>query len=203
MYTVGVVPHDHEVLRCGLKLCKPPDGLIAVDDAVRVGILRNTPDALDRRVLYQGFDLIHVRARRGHIDGDQLCAEALRYAEVPVIARGRAQEFYLVQFAPGFLAVQQAVGIGLGDGVVHQVQAGVASYEAFLRPAAENIGKERFCARQPGKAAVVAHIHSVRAAVCRIGQDAQNPADEIQLFLSRLSAGHIQFQALGLQGLIF
>ena len=51
---------------------------------------------------------------------------------MPVIAGGGAQELHHGLPAPGALAVEQTMGIGLGDGIVHQLQAGVAAHEHLL-----------------------------------------------------------------------
>ena len=202
MDTIGIVPHDHEVRCSRLQLGKTPDRLIAVDDTVRVGVLRNTPDSLDVRVFYKLLHLIHIGSRGGHSDRDQLRAEALRYAEMSVIARSRAEEFYLFQLSPGLLAVEQSVGVGFGDGVVHQIQARIAADKALFRPAAKDVGKQCFRAREARQRAIISHIHIVCQAFIRLRQNRQNSADEIQLFFPRFPAGHVQLQAPGLQHII-
>ena len=78
-----------------------------------------------------------------------------------VITGAGTQEFHLVQLAPGLLGMKQAVGVGLGDGIVHQGQTGVTADEALLGLAAENIGKHPLGCRQTGQLAVVACLNSI------------------------------------------
>ena len=44
---VGVVPENTEVFRGGLQTGQPADRMIGIGDTGRVGVLGNTPDALD------------------------------------------------------------------------------------------------------------------------------------------------------------
>ena len=103
---VGVVPHQQEVRRGRLHLCDALDGLVGVDDAVGVRVLRHVPHALDARVLDEVFDNVHVGAVFGHRDGDELKAEALGHLEVAVIARRGAEPFDALFLAPRLFAVQ-------------------------------------------------------------------------------------------------
>ena len=175
------------------------NGLSTVDDPLGVGVLGHAPHTLDGGVLDGGLHGVHVRTGPGHGDGDQLHAEGLRQVEVAVIAGGRAQEFHRVQLAPGLLAVEQAVGVCLGNGVVHQGQAGVAADEALLRLAAQQLRKVLFRAGQACELPVVAHVEARLHAVLRRFQHGQHVADQIQLLFSGLSPGHVQLQILPLQ----
>ena len=199
MHAVGVVPHEHEVLRRRLHIGNAVNRLVGVDNAVGVGVLRHAPHALDRRILDSFFDQIHIRAGRGHGDGDELKAEGLGDLEMAVIAGGGAEPLDGIKPAPRLFRACKAVRIAFADQIVHERQRGVAADEALLRPAAEHVRPEFPCFLEARQLAVVAGVDAVRDAVFRGLQNAQNIGDEIQLFLAGLAAGHIQLQMLGLQ----
>ena len=203
MDAVGVVPHQQEVRRRGLHGGDAADGLGGVDDAVGVGVLGHVPHALDGGVFDGLFHGVHVRSLVGHGDGDELKAEGLRHLEVAVIAGRGAQELHHRLPAPGPLTVEQAVGVGLGDGVVHQLQAGVAAHEHLLRLTAQDLREQPLGGRQAGELAVVAHVDAVGHIVLRLLHQGEDVADQIQLGLAGLAPGHVQLQPPGLQVLIF
>ena len=121
---------------------------------------------------------------------------------MPVIAGGGAQELHHGLPAPGALAVEQAMGIGLGDGIVHQLQAGVAAHEHLLRPAAQDLREQPLGGGQATEFAVVTHVDAVGYVVFRLLHQAENIADQIQLRLTGLAPGHVQIQSPGLQLLV-
>ena len=203
MDAVGVVPHQQEVRRGRLHLCDALDGLVGVDDAVGVRVLRHVPHALDARVLDEVFDNVHVGAVFGHRDGDELKAEALGHLEVAVIARRGAEPFDALFLAPRLFAVQQAVGVGLGDRVVHELEARIAAGEDLRGPAAEDIGEQLTRALKTLELAVVAGVHAAVHALLGAGQRGQDAADKVKLLLARLAARHVELEALGLPALIF
>ena len=45
--SVGVIPENTEVLGGGLQTGQPADGMVRIGNTCRVGVLGNTPDALD------------------------------------------------------------------------------------------------------------------------------------------------------------
>ena len=196
---VGIVPHEGKIGRGGLQSRNARDGLVGIDDAVGVRILRHAPHALDSRILDSFFDQIHIRAGRGHGDGDELKAEGLGDLEMAVIAGGGAEPLDGIEPAPRLFRACKAVRIALADQIVHERQRGVAADEALLRPAAEHVRPEFLRFLEARQLAVVAGVDAVRDAVFRGLQNAQNIGDEIQLFLAGLAAGHIQLQMLGLQ----
>ena len=175
------------------------DGGVGVDDAIGVGVLGHTPDALDGGILHQLFHQIHIGTFGGHGNGDQLGAEALGDLKVAVIAGGGAQEFDGIQLAPGLFGVEQTMGVGLCNGIVHQSQAGVAADEAFLRLAAKDIGPQLLGSGDAGELAVVANIQTVGHAVGGGLQGGEHIADKVQLFPAGLAAGHIQMELLSFQ----
>ena len=91
METVGIVPKYPEILRCGFQPCKAPHDIVRVDDPLRIGIHRHTPDAFDRFVIAdQRLDEIHIRAVLQHRDIDHFNPQILTDAKMTVIARNRA-----------------------------------------------------------------------------------------------------------------
>ena len=200
---VGVVPHEQEVGSRGLHLRNALDGLVGVDDAVGVRVLRHVPHALDARVLDEVFDNVHVGAVFGHRDGDELKAEALGHLEVAVIARRGAEPFDALFLAPRLFAVQQAVGVGLGDRVVHELEARIAAGEDLRGLAAEDIGEQLTRALKTLELAVVAGVHAAVHALLGAGQRGQKAADHVELLLARLAACHVELEALGLPALVF
>ena len=168
MDTVGVVPHEHEVLRRGLHICDATDCLIGVDDAVGIRVLRHAPHALDRRVLYQLLYHVHIGSRRGHGDRDHLEAKRLRNFEMAVIARRWAEPLHAVELAPRLFRMQHPVRHGLGYCVIHERQRRAAANKALLRLAAKNIGKQPLRGRKTRKLAVVANVHAVTHALVRV-----------------------------------
>ena len=200
---VGIVPHEKEVRRGGLHGSDAADRLVGINDAVGVRIFRHVPHTLDAWILDEILDDVHVGAVFSHGNGDELKAEAFGDLEVAVIARGGAEPLDALFFAPGLFAVQKAVGVGLGNGVVHELKACVAAHEDLRVLAAEKFCKERACACKALELAVVARVHAAVDAVGGIGQHGQKIADEIELLFARLAARHIELEPLGLPALIF
>ena len=202
MDAVGVVPHEEEVRGGGLQGSKAADGLLGVNVALGVGVLGDIPHALDLGVLHSGLHGVHIRAVGGHGDGDELEAEGLRDLEVAVIAGGGAEPLEALLFAPGLFRMEQAVGHGLADGVVHQLEAGVAAGEDLALPTSQDLREEPPGGGEAGQLAVVAAVHAVGEKVLRRMEDIEKAADHVQLLLAGLAPGHVQLQALGLQGVI-
>ena len=200
MHAVGVVPHQQKVRRRGLQCGNAPHRFGGVHDAVRIGVFGYAPHTLHGGIPYQRLYQVHVRAGGRHGHGDHLRAEGLCDLEMPVIAGSRAQPFYLVQSAPGCFAVEQSVGICLGDGVIHQRQRGAAADETFLCPAAQQLREQFFSTGQTGQLPVVADIHAVRLALHRVVQYGQYVGYGVQLRLAGLAPRHIQRQPQFTQG---
>ena len=95
--TVGVVPHEQEILCRRLEMRNTVNDLIAVDYAIGIGILRHAPHTLYSGILYDLFYHIHIRAVVVHGNRYKLHAEGLGDLEVAVIAGRRAKPLYLVQ----------------------------------------------------------------------------------------------------------
>ena len=91
------------------------------------------------------------------------------------------------------------MGVSLGDGVVHQLQAGVAAHEHLLRAAAQDLGKEPLGGGQAAHLTVVADFDAVGDIVLRILHQMEDVRHHVQLFLPGLAPGHVQFEALGLE----
>ena len=129
-----------------------------------------------------------------HGDRDQLHAEALGDVEVAVIAGGRAEPLDLGLLGPGLGAVAQAVGVGLGNHVVHELEAGAAADEALLGSNAQDLGKELLCRRKAGQLAVVAGVDAVDLAVGGVAEHGEDAGDQIQLLPAGLAPGHVELE---------
>ena len=99
--------------------------------------------------------------------------------------------------------MEQTVGEGLGYGVVHQLEAGVAAHEHLLGLAAQNVGKQPSGRGDTRHLAVVADVDAVGDEILRLRQQTENGCDQIQLYLARLAPGHIQAEAHGLELFVF
>ena len=122
MYTVGVVPVNTEVTCSRLETCETTYGLIAVAVALRVGVLRDAPDALDGVVfLHELLDHVHIRTGRRHRNIDHLDAEVLGDTEVTVVARYRTEPLHLIKLTP-WCGAHNAVGHRSRNGIIHDIQ---------------------------------------------------------------------------------
>ena len=81
----------------------------------------------------------------------------------------------------------KAVGERLGHGVIHQLQAGVAAHEHLLGLAAQNVREQPSGRGDARHLAVVADVDAVGDEILRLGQQAENGCDQIQLHLARLA----------------
>ena len=173
MHAVGVIPHDDKVLRSRFKRSQPRNGFIAVNDALRVGIFGDAPDALHGGVLHIFFDKIHIRAGGCHWYVEHLHTKGLADCKMPVIARNGAKELYFAEFAPGCGGMQKAMRKRLGNKAVHQGQAGTASCENLLGLHAEEFRKKRAAGGQAVHRAIVARIDSSAYVRIRCGKGEQ------------------------------
>ena len=196
---VGVVPHDEEVRRGGGQGRQAADGILRVDDALGIGVLGDAPDALDGGVLDGLLHGVHVGAGLCHGDGGQLKAEGLRDFEVAVVTRGGAEPLDGFLFAPGPGAVEHSVGVGLGDGVVHELEAGIAPREDLLRLAAQDVREELPGGGEAPHLSIVPHVHAAGDIILGVLHQAEDVTGQVQLLLPGLAPGHVQAEALGLQ----
>ena len=120
-----------------------------------------------------------------------------------VIARRGAEPLDLVELCPGRVAHHAAVGIGLGDRVVHQRQRGVAAAEDILRLHAQQLGKQLSAGGEPLEVAVVAHVNAVALIVAVGRKQIHHLARHVELGLAGLAAGHVQRKALCFERVIF
>ena len=202
MDTIGVVPDDGKVRGGGLQMSKTADGFVGINDTVGVGIFGNRPDELDLGILHQLLHHVHVRTLGGHGNGNQLRAEELADLEMPVIAGGGAEKFYLFLPAPGLGAVEQTVGIGAGHHVKHHIQGSRAADEHLIRLAAQHIRPISPGAGDTRQLAVIPGVHAVVVAVLGGLQHGQQAADHVQLLRGGLATGHVQIQPLRLAGFV-
>ena len=199
---IGVVPHDAEILRCRAQGGQAAHRVVGIGDAVGIGVHGHTPDALDQRILYQAFHRVHVGAGFGHLHGDELQAKILRHGKVPVITGSRAEEFHRALENPGLMAAD-ALGIGAGDIIEHEIEAGIAAHDDVGGFHPQNVAEQGFDLGNPVEQAIVAGIHPAGGFIPFPLVDAfEHVQGEIQLLGAGLAAGHIQLQAPGLIGVI-
>ena len=199
MDAVSIVPVNTEVLGCRLQAGKAAHRLVAVAIALGVGVLGNTPDALDGLVLpHQLLHHIHIRTCRRHGHIDHFKAEVLCNAEMPVIAGHRAEPLHLVQLAPGGIA-HHAVGHGTGNGVIHHIQGGVSVDDDVVRIVLHHIGKKDLGLLDAAEHAVIPAVRAVLAEHIRIAvQGIHQPHGQVKLLLAGLAAAHVQCHLHGL-----
>ena len=95
------------------------------------------------------------------------------------------------------------MGERLGDGIVHQLQAGIAAHEHLLRLAAQDIGEQLPRRGNTRHLAIVAGLHPVGYKLLRLGQHLQHGRHHVQLLAAGLAPRHVQFQMKGLRPLEF
>ena len=91
------------------------------------------------------------------------------------------------------------MGISLGNGIKHQLQAGTAAHKHLRGLAAQNLGKQTLCSGNTGQLTVVTDIDSIGNIVSGVLHQIENITHQIQLSLSGLTASHIQTQTTRLQ----
>ena len=113
-----------------------------------------------------------------------------------VIAGHRAEELALLHLRPGARRLRETEHIADIDEVVHQLQAGVAAHEHFLRLYAKDIRKQHAGLLQAFQLAIVAGI---RTGIGGIVIHLQQVHSQIHLVRTGLAAGHVQLETLGLK----
>ena len=97
MNYIGVVPVDTKIFRCWFQIGKTSDGVIAVVDALWIGVFGNTPDPFHSLVVvYKIFHQIHIGTVLCHRNIDHLDAKAFGDGKVPVVAGYWTQEFNFI-----------------------------------------------------------------------------------------------------------
>ena len=199
MYAVCIIPVDSEVFCRRLQIRKAEYCLVRVCDSLRIGIFRHAPDTFYCRILiYIFLYQIHIRSRRRHRDVDHLDSEVLCNTKVSVISRYRAEEFYFVELAPR-CASEYSVCHCSCNCIIHNVQTGISEDDYIIFRHFHHIRKKLFCLGDSVQPAVVPAVNSVLTG--QVGTAVQyihHLHGQVELFCGRLSAGHIQFQALGL-----
>ena len=114
---------------------------------------------------------------------------------MPVVARNRAQKFHCLQLSPGLGAILQAMGIGFGNGVIHQGKTGASADKNFLRLGAQKLGKQDLCRGDTGQGSVIADVQLAVIKIFRLTENGCKTADHIQLLAAGFSAGHVELQA--------
>ena len=119
---------------------------------------------------------------------------------MPVIAGHRAEEFHLVQFTPG-RASADAVCVRAGDRVEPDIQRGIAEDHHVVRRHLGHLAHQALRLRYAEKHAVIPAVGARCVVKIAVGiQHVHQSVRQIQLFLGRLAAGHIQLQSQLLHG---
>ena len=204
MYIIGIVPVDAEILSRGLQPCEPAYRFIRISDALRIGILGNTPDSLNRRIFaHKLLHHIHVRAFRSHGNVDHLNPKILRNREMPVVTGHRAEELHDRKLAPGRTAAD-AMRHGTRHRIIHDIQAGIAIDDDLVGGNLDQIGKKLLGFLNTVDHTIVSAVNSFPA--LQIGgavQHIHHSHGNVKLLRRRLSSGHIQLQAHSLKFFIF
>ncbi len=204
MYPISVVPVNAEILCRRLQPGKTAHRLVRVGDALGVGVFGHAPDALNGVIGgHQLLHQIHIRAggRHGHVD--HLNAEILGNGKVAVVSRNGAQEFHLVQPAPGG-APHDAMGHGAGNGVVHHIQAGIPVDDDAVDGVFHHVADQLLCLPDPVQHPVIPAVGAVLAGeIVVAAQHVHHPHGQVQLLNAGLSPGHVQAQAPSLVFFIF
>ena len=195
MDTVGIVPHQQEVLSCRLHGGYAPDRFFGIYNSRGIGILRNIPHSLDLRVFYELLYDIHVWPFFIHRNRYEFESETLGYTEMSVIPRDRAEEFESFLFRPRRRAVQKPVCKGFCHCIIHEREARVAADEHLLLSASQDIGKESSCLRHAGKLAVVGSIDPVSDHVISLRNERKHGNRKRDLFCLGLASHHIELQS--------
>jgi len=180
---------------------EPLGDLLGGDLAGRVGVRRDQPHALERRVVGDQCDhRVDVGAVVGHRDRHHLDAEPLQQREVPVVAGHRADEADLLLGAPRALGVDAALEPQVGEDVLHQGQARGPLGGELVELEAEQLREHRPELGHPGETAVVAGIHAVGGGGRR--REREQPVGQVELLGRGLATRQVQLQAGRDQGVV-
>ena len=102
---------------------------------------------------------------------------------------------------PRRIARERAVEDGAHEGVVDEIDAGIAADDHLLGRHAQQRAKEMLGLGDAGGVAVVARVHAVFAGKARVGH-AQHGQGKVKLARLRLAARHVQMQAKGAEGVV-
>ena len=200
---IGIVPVEAEILCRRLQTGHPADSLVRVGVPAGVRVLRHAPDALDGLILGDKLlDQVHIRTVLKHRHRDILDPEILRDGEMAVVSRHHTEEFHLVQLAPGRIS-HDAVAVGAGNGVVHDVQAGVPVEDQVVIGDLHHVSHQLLGLRNAAEHAVIPAVRAVLAGHIRgAAHHVHHAHGEIQLLGTGISAAHIQLQVLCLHLLV-
>ncbi len=190
MKSVGIVPYDYEVFCSGFHGSKASDHIVRIGYPGGIAVHGYAPDSLDIRVLRDHFfHHVHIRTFCRHGNGYHFNAKMLCDRKMAIITRTGAQKLYFFKLTPWLFKAVQTMNKGLADEVVHQIQAGIATYEDLILGEIENRGKESFCFTYSVKCSIIAAIYSIfRNKVFNIIKKSHG---KIKLVTPRFSSGHI------------
>ena len=199
MNGVRIVPVDTEIRSCRGQRCKAAHRLIRIAVALRIGILRNTPDTLYGRIVVDILlHKIHVRSVRCHRNVDHLRTEEFGNPEMTIISGNRAQEFPVVQLAPRSISAY-TVRVGTRHGIKHDIQRRVAEDDHVIRIHLGHCSHQALRLRDSFSDSVVSAVRAGLIIEIAVGiEHIHQSVGQIQLCLRRLSSRHIKVQSLGL-----
>ena len=117
-----------------------------------------------------------------------------RDLEVAVVAGGRAEELDLALLAPGLVAAN-AVGVGVADQVVHQVEARRAVHDHVLGVDAQDLRGKGARGGQAVGGTVVVNGHALVVHLGGRVEDVEHGVRERGLLGAGLAARHVELEA--------
>ena len=92
--------------------------------------------------------------------------------------------------------MEQAVGIGFGNEIVHEGEACVASYQDLLFLCTQQLCKELLGAGQTGQLSVISCVDAINDAVVNV-QNLEHGGRQAELVCTGLASCHIQLETKG------
>ena len=113
-----------------------------------------------------------------------------------VIPRHRTKEFHFIKLTPGSIS-HNPVSHGTGNGIKHDIQAGVSINNNMFWIHLGNFSKKTFCFRNTVDHTVVTAVHSCLTFQLRaICKNLHHSHGKIKLICSGFTTGHIQGKSL-------
>ena len=122
---------------------------------------------------------------------------------MPVISGNGAEKLYRIQFAPGG-ASQYAMRITAADGIIHDIEGGVAVNDNIIWIVLHHVAKQNTCFINARQLAIITAVGAIITGEIRIGiENIHHAHRQVQLFLAGLSAAHIEMEFEVLKTFIF
>ena len=191
---VRVGPEDTDVRSRGRHCRHQVNDFVGVGHAFRVRELRDAPDPLDRRVgAGDVVDFVHVGTVCVHLDRDHFDAERTAHREVTVVSGRGADELDSALTGPRFVTARNAEEHCTDEGVVHDVQRGVAEDKDLFCRDVKKIAEKLFRFRQTVEDPVVPAVETACAeTVPAVADDGQHFGGKVELSLIRFAPGEVE-----------